>query len=807
MRNFFGGQLQLPVLIFVPMQNTKKTLVAFILIASLQCSTVLAQRRVPQPQPKPATPAPPAQGAPDLGPSFDSLLAADTFKIYGEVRAVGGLIHSTAVTDLLEPLIKFGKPPKEIELLVKWLNAHAEILSGSRMMIAGWPSRPKLPTVIVAVEFASPEEAKKFYPELRDFMPVLFPTPEPTPAASPSVTQSPNQIQSIARDADPGAGRGPGYQMSQLGSLVFISDTAFSLADLKPKNSKPLEEDQNFALARNRFSSESVFLYVDFKAIQKEEEEQRKKWEEEAKKRAEAEAANPTPTTEPLVEDQDLPTNVAPAVQPEPLDPEEAPAPSRVIIADPTGLPTPEAVPSPPPAQPTFDFNLLATLFFFGGFRANTSWPEAISAGLVFEGDSYVARVLLLNNAEEGGNPIPFLPLYTPGPPIVPGAPNVLPADVDLFVTQSIDYPQMYDKAFPLLFGGATPSLPVNTSAPPAQSEFTAWENKLGLKVKDDLLPLLGNEIAFALPKNIPKDAENSKHPATAGPHSQPSAEPANLNPIIAISIKDRDAVAKVIPKLIESAGLKGANLLAQTEKRGNAEIVSYAGAFSYAFIDNFLVVSVDPKQTRHVVDQYLSNQTLSSDSHFRNSTRWQSRQLLGQVYIAPNMVDQFASGNNDKHREFLTRLNPVIDPLTYALTGEGAGHLHELHVPKNLLQFLIASASSEVGQDRLQANEAMAQSALRSVYGGEMTYRAIDAHYGSIEELLKESFITKEVLENHGYRIELNVTKDRFEAFAVPLEYGKTGKLSFFIDESGVLRAGDHAGGTATLADSPLHP
>jgi len=38
-----------------------------------------------------------------------------------------------------------------------------------------------------------------------------------------------------------------------------------------------------------------------------------------------------------------------------------------------------------------------------------------------------------------------------------------------------------------------------------------------------------------------------------------------------------------------------------------------------------------------------------------------------------------------------------------------------------------------------------------------------------------------------------------------VPVEYGKTGKLSFFVDESKVLRGGDHGGGPATVADKPL--
>jgi hypothetical protein len=48
-------------------------------------------------------------------------------------------------------------------------------------------------------------------------------------------------------------------------------------------------------------------------------------------------------------------------------------------------------------------------------------------------------------------------------------------------------------------------------------------------------------------------------------------------------------------------------------------------------------------------------------------------------------------------------------------------------------------------------------------------------------------------------------VLSNRFEAIAVPVEYGRTGRISFFVDERGVLRGGDHAGGAATLSDKPI--
>src|SRR6185503_16249636 len=100
-------------------------------------------------------------------------------------RGVGALIRSPAIKDLLDPMMKLGGPPKEFKTALKWLNAHAEALAGSRMLIAGWPARPKLPTVLIAIEFASAEEAQKFEPDLRRFIPTLLPTPTPTPAASP----------------------------------------------------------------------------------------------------------------------------------------------------------------------------------------------------------------------------------------------------------------------------------------------------------------------------------------------------------------------------------------------------------------------------------------------------------------------------------------------------------------------------------------------------------------------------------------------------------------------------------------------
>lgn len=824
-------------------------LISLLVATFILAAPVAAQRRVPAPRrPAPVEPAEPL-------PTFDSLLAADSYKVYCEVRGAGGLIRSPAVTDLLEPVLKLGGPSKEFNTMVGWLNAHADALASSRLMIAGWPSRPKLPNVLIAIEFSSTEEAKKFYPELRDFLPTLLPTPTPTPSPTPLQTPdgplpphvrvadvppirravavsaapvpmaTPQRVATVA-EAEP-APTLP-YQMKQTGTLVLLSGTAFKLSDLKPRGSKLLEEDQGFLLARNRFASESVFLYIDVKTIEKEEKDREKKWEEEAQERAESEPANPLqPEASPKSVEPDVTSPTAQEQPSPPMDPEVVATVEAPVVVDVDPQTSSDATLSGTPQRGTdevspFMFSLWGA--FFGG---QSKWPEAVAAAVAFEGDAYVVRTLIINAPETKPSVIPFVPQFVSGPALVPESPGIFPADTDLFVSASLDYVQVYEGMIKALADAEELSRkyarryrrePVKEE-PPRELPFVAYEKKLGLKIKDDILPLLGNELALALPKKppaAPAASASSPDPAaektTATDSAQKNAKAAEPTPVIAISIKDREAVGRLIPRIIESLGFKGANLFARTERRESVEITSYGDLFVYAFVGDFLVVSADAAAVRHLVDAYLNRQTLSSDSHFRNFTRWQPRQVLGQVYVAPGLVEQynpiFGSRRNtdDKIGELLARVNPVIDPLTYALSNDGQGPLHELHLPKNLLMLMIAGVSSGAGQAPLEANEAMAKGMLQTIAAAEATFQETSGggRYGTLAELESNSLISKDYFKTHGYIVEITASGSRFEATAVPLEYGKTGKLSYFIDESGVLRAGDHGGGAATVADQP---
>ena len=119
----------------------------------------------------------PARGAPTAqpAPTFDTLLATDRYKIYGEIRGVGQVIRSGSVNELLEPIMKLAAPPKEFKALVKWLNTHADPVMTSRMLFASWPTGKNLPDMLVVIEFESAEEAAKFGPQLDQFLPKILP--------------------------------------------------------------------------------------------------------------------------------------------------------------------------------------------------------------------------------------------------------------------------------------------------------------------------------------------------------------------------------------------------------------------------------------------------------------------------------------------------------------------------------------------------------------------------------------------------------------------------------------------------------
>jgi len=781
------------------------------LLCTLIVSTVLTpvagqqKRRNPEkvPAKSPAAPAP----AP---PTFENLLAADDFKVYVEVRNVGQLIKSSAANDILEAVLKLGGPPKELIEFVEWLKSHAEQVTTSRMLIAAWPNKQDAPEFVAAIEFSSAEEATKFEKPLNGVLPTMFP---PKPQSSPETEKKSAPPQSAAdqKSADQKSADQkpatpvPSYALQRAGSLLIVSPAPVQLKKLRPAGSKPLAEDPNFRVAYNRFASEPLFLFIDFKAIEKERAEREKQSEEERTKAVEALKERKEKEKE-QVDEQDRESATESKVT---IDETVSPEPLVGAVAQPTIVGPNEE--SKEPSQAQLALAALSPLTF-SLFSGMPEIPDALGLGFSPDNDSFDFRALIIDAAGKTSDPIPFFSSIKFGSPIAPQSPRVMPADSDLVLTMSLDFQQTYAK---MLVGPASFMSPRNTGGSAAPNDpagpFGDLEKLLKIKIKDDLLPLLGSEVAVSLP--LAEYNPFAPPRTAAAPQPKDDAKPdATANapaPFIVISLRDKEGMRKLLPKIIEGFAGKATASLAQTEKREDTELVSFANMFAYAFIGDFLVVSTDAATTRHVVDSYLKGATLAADVQFRNYTRWQPHELQGQVYVSSAFMEGYKawaenpnSRISDEARAFFTHFTSTPQPITYSLSNDGLGTLHELHIPKNVLLLIAGVAAANDNPPPTVANEREAMSTLWRVSYTETMYKQKNSTYASLEDLVAADMINKELFENSNYKFEFAITADGYTISAVPAEYGKTGKLSFFIDQTGVARGADRAGAPANASD-----
>src|SRR5437868_1219253 len=295
---------------------------------------------------QPAPAKPPAQTAARAeAPAFDNLLSADTYKLYGEIRNVGQLLSNGGAGEIVDPIVKLADPGPQFKAIVSFLKKNSEALGSSRLMFASWAARTDVPAVFVAIEFPNDEDAAKFAPKLETFLPTVLPpvpvTPEPTPesemksneATKPGAAPKPSNaiatdIPSIRPSPTTGAStkveeRLP-FVITHAGSWVCITDKSFNFSKLRPKDSKPLFQDQNFRTARDQFSSEPIFFFFNV-ALEELNKPKQNAVERKAEAQAEAERARLEEEVRPAQTPEATPNATPDAT------PEEAP-PTRIGV-------------------------------------------------------------------------------------------------------------------------------------------------------------------------------------------------------------------------------------------------------------------------------------------------------------------------------------------------------------------------------------------------------------------------------------------------------------------------------------------
>lgn len=119
-----------------------------------------------------------------------------------------------------------------------------------------------------------------------------------------------------------------------------------------------------------------------------------------------------------------------------------------------------------------------------------------------------------------------------------------------------------------------------------------------------------------------------------------------------------------------------------------------------------------------------------------------------------------------------------------------------------------IQPGAEQLPAGNLKAREDLAIFQLSIVKRAEDMHYATEGRFGTMPELVKTGSLNQVMQGGRGYTIDVNLLDEggRYEALAVPVEYGPTGRRSFYMDETGVIRGADHEGG-APKPDDPIVP
>ena len=118
-------------------------------------------------------------------------------------------------------------------------------------------------------------------------------------------------------------------------------------------------------------------------------------------------------------------------------------------------------------------------------------------------------------------------------------------------------------------------------------------------------------------------------------------------------------------------------------------------------------------------------------------------------------------------------------------------------------IPIVLAIALPNLLAARVAANEAAAISSLRSIADAEDTFYRTHQRFGELSDLAADGLIKSEFATGFraGYKFrvrQMNIpgaTLLKFDVTAVPTSYRNSGRRSFLIDETGIVRAGDNHG------------
>lgn len=364
-------------------------------------------------------------------------------------------------------------------------------------------------------------------------------------------------------------------------------------------------------------------------------------------------------------------------------------------------------------------------------------------------------------------------------------------------------------------------------------------ETATGMSLRGELLPALGNEMAYvsSLSGYVPQPppAEGEPAPEGAEPPQAPAERSVNVG---IIEVRNRETVGRALKTAISTTlGKLVPGLSLEPEAYKGFDLYQGPGV-AVALGDEFAIVGSDV-DVRRCVDARESGETLSKSGHYTAEAATWAGDAIYATYQSPKYEE--ALEKMRAYYEGLARKAGEIDPEeTYTPPPASIGG-------GGMFGFLTSFTSTPVYRDatgihwdnrahvdavrgafgsairellvvgprdaRRAAVESSAVGLLRTISSAQVLYYGRHGRYGLMDELLREELVDRAMFEqarkDWGYDVALSQSgkgeKAAFHVTATPIEYGRWGKVSYFVDQSHVIRFADRQGTPAGVDDPPL--
>jgi len=461
-----------------------------------------------------------------------------------------------------------------------------------------------------------------------------------------------------------------------------------------------------------------------------------------------------------------------------------------------------------------------------------------------FEREGVVDRLVLALEPGRAG----LLATLFSGPAAAFGAAAYVPAGTQVLISQSLDLGRVFDEFLaPLVFGGiaraeapraeisagnkAEPQLGGEASASQIKALVARYEEEIGFKFRGEIEKDFGQEVSLAM--GLPAAR------AIPGVDGERMA--------LFVALRDRDAARAAVDKLIgyvlrsmaagaakqdrdaevkpevkedrERAAAEAEALLASMprETYKEAEIVTIFGAAAMGWLKDYLVVAESSETIKQLIDTPENGAPLTLDDRYRRAMSGSPNAANSKVYIAPQYFEEML---DQLQRAWVARMPPEAGPAALSVPATLAAYAEsdertirlEAFSPIGIPGMLGVSLLGDRLYSRASANEAQAVHHLRRIAEAEKAFAAKHAgRYATLDEIAAakptdfDVLPLKGVAQGYRFEVKLKAKAAGFEATATPAQYGRGGRYSFFVDETGKFRRADRNGEPATAADEPL--